>query len=243
MTWKQLATIQTSTDWLLTELVNGSLFRISHSVNGSNIQSLRSVIAQVFNQDFEETYFDFKRLAYKPESEILSFVRPQGLLHRKLAIKRLDDLPNDWTITIEVLELDEVSTVDSLLKNIQANLEEVKMTLTNPITVNVPSTQEILSNVINTTIPVPTSINTAVVLVPANEGRRGLTLFNNSVGSVLIDFGKTPTHSDYAVLIASQGYYELPYLYTGEIQGIWADSGGIGVVAREFINYNPEPQA
>lgn len=244
MIWQPLATIQTVSNWILTESIIGSLFRITHSVNGTNPQSLRSVIAQTFDEDENNSYFDFKRLAYKPETEILEFVQPQGLLNRKLAIKRLDDSPNNWTITIEVFQPVEIPlTTKELITNIKADLEQIKMTLTNPITVNIPSNQEILSNVISNIIPVPTNIGIATVLVAANEGRRGLTLFNHSVGSVLIDFGKAPTPQDYAVLIAPQGYYELPYIYTGEIQGLWADSGGIGVVVREFVNYNPEPVA
>lgn len=104
MTWQQLATIQTSADWLLTESVSGSIFRITHNVTGTNIQSLRSVIAQAFDEGANNTYFDFRRLAFKLETEAFIFIQPPGLLNRKLAIKRLDNLVDDWVITIEVLD-------------------------------------------------------------------------------------------------------------------------------------------
>lgn len=104
MTWQQLATIQTASNWILTESVTGTLFRITHSVNGTNLQSLRSVIAQAFDESANNTYFDFRRLAFKPESEAFIFLQPAGLLNRKLAIKRLDNLADNWAITIEVLD-------------------------------------------------------------------------------------------------------------------------------------------
>lgn len=104
MTWQPVLVIQTSTDWLLTESVSGTLFRISHNVSGTNPQSLRSVIAQAFDEGANNTYFDFRRLSFKPEAEAIIFIQPNGLLNRKLAIKRLDNLADDWTITIEVLD-------------------------------------------------------------------------------------------------------------------------------------------
>lgn len=104
MTWQPLATIQTTADWILTEPVTGSVFRAIYNVTGTNSESLRGVIAQVFTDSNTNTYFDFRRLAYKPENEGLVFIQPGGLLNRKLAIKRLDNLTDSWTITIEVLD-------------------------------------------------------------------------------------------------------------------------------------------
>lgn len=104
MAWQTLATIQTTPEWVLTEPVAGNLFRINHIISGGNIQSLRSVVAQAFKEENKVSYFKFERLTYKPEIEIVEFIQPEGLLNRRLAIKRLDTLPNNWRIEIEVLD-------------------------------------------------------------------------------------------------------------------------------------------
>ena len=104
MTWQAVATIATSEDWVLTEPILGNLFRLTHSLSGNNSLSLRSVIAQAFEENGTVTYFDIRRVTYKSETEAFLFVQPGGLLNRKLAIKRLDNLLDNWIIQIEVLD-------------------------------------------------------------------------------------------------------------------------------------------
>lgn len=135
MSWQQLATIQTTTNWLLTESVTGSLFRITHNVTGTNIQSLRSVIAQAFDEGANNTYFDFRRLSFKTETEAFLFIQPGGLFNRKLAVKRLDNLADNWSMTIEVLDgmpesislPIEMSEVTGLLEELQARVSQLEL--------------------------------------------------------------------------------------------------------------------
>lgn len=236
MSWQRLATIQTTSNWILTEPITGSLFRITHSVSGTNLQSLRSVIAQAFNGN-DNTYFDFKRLAYKSETEALLFIQPKEIVDRKLAIKRLDDLPNSWDITIEVFQSENDLTIEDSIINIQTNLEQIKMTLTNPITVNIPALPppEGVTTVIKTTVPPPSVAVDAVVLAAANSNRRGLTIWNDTSGDLLLEFDGVPTFTSFGVIVRSGGYYESQYGFAGEVQGIFTDRTGQGALVREFV--------
>jgi hypothetical protein len=68
---------------------------------------------------------------------------------------------------------------------------------------------------------------TAVTLQAANASRQMWTVYNDSTAVLyLILSATTPTTSTYTVQIAAGGYYELPYRYTGIIQGIWASANG-----------------
>lgn len=93
---------------------------------------------------------------------------------------------------------------------------------------------ETSGTVTRSTVAVPDNLATAAVLLAANANRKGATVYNNSVGNVLIEFGAAPTLTGYAAKVNPNGYYELPYGFTGEIQGLWDAAGGSGVLIREF---------
>ena len=68
----------------------------------------------------------------------------------------------------------------------------------------------------------------SVSLIAANAQRRGLAIQNTSTSILYILFGggtatATTAHS---VQIPSNGYYEVPYGYTGAVSGIWASANG-----------------
>lgn len=75
---------------------------------------------------------------------------------------------------------------------------------------------------------------TSQVLVNANTSRMGLTIVNDSNSVLSIEFGKAATATDYAVRITPNGYYELPFNYTGAIHGIWSTAGGSARI-RELV--------
>lgn len=99
------------------------------------------------------------------------------------------------------------------------------------LTANVDSSSSVVAR---TTVPVPADITTPVVLLPANANRKGASFFNNSEGNLLIELGAAPTNTAYAAKINPQGYYELPFGFTGQIQGKWDLAGGSGALIREF---------
>lgn len=107
------------------------------------------------------------------------------------------------------------------------------MPLTNTI-LNFNLSSEGVGIVNRSKIPVPTDVNVAVVLLAANANRKGAIFWNNSNGDIFIEFGAIPTKSSYAIKLNPGGYYELPFQYTGIIQGLWDTPGGDGLLIREF---------
>lgn len=141
MIWQLLATIEITNNWTLTIPVTGDLFRITHNSQSNKKADLRAIFTQVFDEDNVATYFDIRRLAYKIEKEAFLFKRPSGLLNRKLGIRRLDNLADNWTITIEVLDgmpesislpiaLNEVDGLEAALAD-KARAENLNIHVTN----------------------------------------------------------------------------------------------------------------
>jgi hypothetical protein len=68
---------------------------------------------------------------------------------------------------------------------------------------------------------------TAVTLLASNTSRRGATVFNDSATATLkVGLGSSVTSTDFTVLLTSNGYYEVPFGYTGIITGIWSLATG-----------------
>lgn len=63
-------------------------------------------------------------------------------------------------------------------------------------------------------------------LAASNTSRLGLTIYNDSTANLYIKLGSVATLSDFTIKIAARGYYELPYNYTGKIDGIWDSATG-----------------
>lgn len=101
---------------------------------------------------------------------------------------------------------------------------------TNPdvFVTNFPATQivqEVRSSVSNIT-SVAASI-TSVILLSANVNRLGATVWNDSSTNTLyLKLGTTASTSSYTAQVLPSGYYEVPFGYVGEIDGIW--SGAVG---------------
>ncbi len=67
---------------------------------------------------------------------------------------------------------------------------------------------------------------TNVTLLSANASRLGATVFNDSAQVLYVKLGATASATSFAVKINAGGYYEVPYNYTGIIDGIWASADG-----------------
>lgn len=77
-----------------------------------------------------------------------------------------------------------------------------------------------------TTSSIAASIS-SVTLLAANVSRRGATIFNDSNRILYVRLGSTASTTNYTVQLGTDAYYEVPYGYTGEINGIWvAGSSG-----------------
>lgn len=64
--------------------------------------------------------------------------------------------------------------------------------------------------------------NANQTLKASNTARVGLTIQNTSPDILYVKLGATASSSDFTVKMVSGAYYEVPYGYTGNIDGIWA---------------------
>lgn len=70
----------------------------------------------------------------------------------------------------------------------------------------------------------------SVVLLPSNSSRLGATIYNDSSAVLFVKLGVTASNTDYTVKLFPMSYWEVPFGYTGEIDGIWASAAGFARV-------------
>lgn len=66
----------------------------------------------------------------------------------------------------------------------------------------------------------------SVTLLPSNGTRLGATIYNDSGALLYVKLGTTASITDYTIKMFPLGYYEVPYGYTGRIDGIWSVASG-----------------
>lgn len=84
-----------------------------------------------------------------------------------------------------------------------------------------------------------TSVNDSAssqTLLAANSSRKGFTIFNDSTEILYVKFGATASTTSYAVKMQPGDYYEAlaGTLYTGIIDGIWANNASGAARITEF---------
>jgi len=93
---------------------------------------------------------------------------------------------------------------------------------------NFPTTQAVTTPTSST--PALSNIasnNSSVTILAANAARKGAMIFNDSTQVLYLSFGTgAASTSSYTVQIAPNGYYELPFSYTGALTGIWSVVNG-----------------
>lgn len=78
------------------------------------------------------------------------------------------------------------------------------------------------------TVTTVASSATSVSLLAANLARRGASIQNTSTAILYVLVGTTAATvtTAHSVQIPSNGYWEIPYGYTGALTGIWASANG-----------------
>jgi hypothetical protein len=66
----------------------------------------------------------------------------------------------------------------------------------------------------------------SVTLLSANANRRGAAIYNDSAFTCYVKFGTTASATSFTVLLGRYDYYEVPFGYTGRIDGIWGAAVG-----------------
>lgn len=77
----------------------------------------------------------------------------------------------------------------------------------------------------------------SVTLLSANANRLGATITNDSTADLYVKFGTTASATSFTVILdgvagVAKSYYEVPYNYTGRIDGIWASATGAARVTE-----------
>lgn len=84
--------------------------------------------------------------------------------------------------------------------------------------------------------PSQSSVNDSasnVTVLASNANRLGATVFNDSDQALYLKLGATASTTSFTVKMAAGSYYEVPFNYTGIIDGIWAaDSTGAARVTE-----------
>ena len=73
----------------------------------------------------------------------------------------------------------------------------------------------------------------SVTLLAANSARRGATIHNDSTAVLYVKHGATASAASHTLKMAANSYYEVPFGYTGIIDGIWAsDASGMAMMTE-----------
>lgn len=197
MEWQPVGTIITTKDYAFTPIVTGTLFKLKHTSAIANKSNLKIVIRQAFEDDGQLALFDYKLINCKVEQDILLFNLPQGLTNRRLAIKRVDNLPDIWTIEIQTLvsEIDIMPSYSSL-----------------PVSSN--TTRRILENSVIV-------YNTPTQLSPYNPRKTGTTITNTSNFNLYVSVGVQGSFDSYDKVLATNEVFETPFNWCGDIFGLF----------------------
>ena len=63
-------------------------------------------------------------------------------------------------------------------------------------------------------------------LLSSSAARLGATVYNDSTAVLFLKLGATASSTSFTVYMAPGSYYEVPFGYTGQIDGIWATANG-----------------
>jgi hypothetical protein len=69
-------------------------------------------------------------------------------------------------------------------------------------------------------------------LIASNTARLGASVFNDSTSAMYINLGSSATTTAFVVKLAPASYYEIPFNYTGVVNGIWDTATGAARVCE-----------
>jgi hypothetical protein len=90
------------------------------------------------------------------------------------------------------------------------------------------------SSISETYLIAPTA--SSVRLLDANTNRLGGTVYNDSDKILYLKLGTVASSTSYTIQIVPKGYFEIPYVYIGDLDGAWeAGVTGTGALVTEFM--------
>jgi len=79
------------------------------------------------------------------------------------------------------------------------------------------------------------SAATSTSIIAANTARQGLSISNTDANVLyLLIGGGTASATNFSVQVAANGYFEMPYGFTGAVTGIWAVDGSGAALVTEY---------
>lgn len=73
---------------------------------------------------------------------------------------------------------------------------------------------------------------TNVTLLASNTARLGATVYNDSTATLYLKLGATASATSFTVKMIADSYYETPFNYTGQIDGVWASATGVARIGE-----------
>ncbi|OCQ96079.1 hypothetical protein BCD64_12040 [Nostoc sp. MBR 210] len=94
-----------------------------------------------------------------------------------------------------------------------------------------PASVTVVEPTSSTSTPSSVTASTdSITILASNSNRKGGTIWNNSTARLYIEFGATASTSAFTAKLEADGYYEIPFNYTGAISGIWTAVNGNALV-------------
>lgn len=73
---------------------------------------------------------------------------------------------------------------------------------------------------------------TTTALIASNSARIGASIFNDSTSALYVNLGASASTTAFVVKLAAASYYEVPFGYTGAVNGIWDTATGAARVCE-----------
>jgi hypothetical protein len=72
----------------------------------------------------------------------------------------------------------------------------------------------------------------STTILAANPIRYGATIYNDSAATLWLAMGETASMTSFSIEMMPESYFEVPYSYTGVINGIWSSATGAARVTE-----------
>lgn len=135
----------------------------------------------------------------------------------------------DVALSTRLKPADTLAAVTSITNVVHVDDNAGSLTVDGTVTANAGTgtfaTKEVRSATPAQSSPSVTNSNT--VILASNANRLGATIYNESGAIALVKLGATASITSYSVSVAIGGYYEVPFGYTGAIDGITASGTAV----------------
>lgn len=232
MVWSAVGTaITPKVDWQYTEPITGDFFRFRHTK--PPLKGLFQIAQAEIDNNVailgEPTTLDTSVLA-----DAIALPKPSYFTNRRLAIRRLLPEPSIESQLRDVLIDSAFKPRDPSIFLPSRSAWQIAIEVSDLLLPNAATTPVSIKP---STVCIITNINAAIAstqLLAASTSRKGAIIYNNSSSGLSIEFGAAATASSIPKLF-SGGYYEVPFNFTGAINGIWESASTTsGAIIKEF---------